>query len=45
MGVSSAVIDITKVFKNTSMRTSYFTKTFYLKKDEFCIQRMNKNNK
>ena len=27
------------------METSYCTKMFYLKKDKFCIQRMNKKNK
>ena len=31
-----------KVFKNASMETSYFTKLVYLKKDEFCIQKMDK---
>ena len=27
------------------METSYFTDMFYVKKDEFCIQRINKKNK
>ena len=31
MGVSSAVINITKTFKNASLETSYFTKMFSLK--------------
>ena len=36
------LLTLLKVFKNASMETSYFTKMFYLEKDEFCIQRMEK---
>ena len=42
MSVLSAVINFTKMFQKCSMETSYFTKNFYLEKDGFCIQRMNK---
>ena len=49
MGVASAVINfndgncgILNVFINAGMETGYFTKSFYIKKDETRIQRMNK---
>ena len=36
------LLTLLKVFKNTSIETSYFTKMFYLSKEKFYLQRMNK---
>ena len=45
MRLLSNDISIIESFKNGSIETGYFTKMFYLKKDESCIQRMNKKHK
>ena len=50
MGVSAAVIDLeiviekSKVFKHSDIETVCFTKMFDLRKDESCIQRMDKKS-
>ena len=35
------ILILQQVFENASMKTSYVTKIIYLKKDKFCIQKMN----
>ena len=45
MKVLSNNINMMKSFKSRGMETGYFAKIFHLKKDESCIQRMNKKQK
>ena len=35
------ILILQQVLENASMKTSYVTKIIYLKKDKFCIQKMN----
>ena len=42
MGVLVAVINITKSFQKYQYEDQYFSKLFYLKKYDFCIQKMDK---
>lgn len=42
MGVLVAVLNITKSFQKCQYGDQYFSKLFYLKKYDFCIQKMDK---
>ena len=45
MGVLVAVINITKSFQKCQYGDQYFSKLFYLKKYDFCNQKMDKKKR